>query len=643
MQGRLVPGIQIHGIPLGDPEYITAFLAQKAVTISTEQARVIQMLHPEKFDNASPTLQCLWVQLYRCLIHKSRHYLRHIDPTHTETFATLIEAQHNSLLSYLFGKDITNESDFTQQRLHLPIRLGGLGIPCLKTIRFIDFIGGFWQGYQNLLDRQELVEADDGTSSYITRKGCMQNISTIVTFVGQGSFDDSNLTPLATILSQKHSSSIAASLDSCWNALTNHTQQLNVNGDPTLFNRNAANAGTCDKGFMLQPSVTRQLTHEFHRLQLQHVSALSKTNQEALSYTQHNHFSWQFLLARPNKLGCIPNRLLPEILNNFLGLSSPNFECGGYIGRLNPIPVDRYGNNVATCGDIPGPGFTYVHNKVRDCIIDLLRTANLDTKQEVVDPYREYIPPAVQILYESLPPTQRKCIRADIRVSNYPNNISAISNWTTASNQTTPAMFEVKSIWPGARYPPQTQLAGPMERATDKRGKEVERQYRKNAYDIDSSLNLARADFDTPGEKGPFEQGLGKHHSGNVIPLVVGFLGETNKALDKLISNAACLAAKTSYGKRLSAHPFGKGSSPEAILKEQFRRRLGIEIACAYAHVKLERLQLIGSTPQEAKDLAEGHRRPRWWHRDSMFPSLFRASYVENAFYRWRDLCQFPT
>ena len=125
--------------------------------------------------------------------------------------------------------------------------------------------------------------------------------------------------------------------------------------------------------------------------------------------------------------------------------------------------------------------------------------------------------------------------------------------------------------------------------------------------------------------------------------MVVGFLGETNKALDNLISNAACLAAKTSYGKRLSAHPFGKGSSPEAILKEQFRQRLGIEIACAYAHVKLEHLQLIGSTPQEAKDLAEGHRRPRWWHRDSMFPSLFRASHVENAFYRWRDLCQFPT
>ena len=73
--------------------------------------------------------------------------------------------------------------------------------------------------------------------------------------------------------------------------------------------------------------------------------------------------------------------------------------------------------------------------------------------------------------------------------------------------------------------------------------------YLKNAYDIDSSLSLGRPDFDGPGEKGPFEQGLGKHFSGNVIPLVVGFLGETNKPLDKLVSNLACLTAKTLYGR----------------------------------------------------------------------------------------------
>ena len=159
---------------------------------------------------------------------------------------------------------------------------------------------------------------------------------------------------------------------------------------------------------------------------------------------------------------------------------------------------------------------------------------------------------------------------------------------------------------------------------------------------INRSLNLGRPDFDGPGEKGPFEQGLGKHFSGNVIPLVVGFLGETNKPLDKLVSNLACLTAKTSYGRGLSEHPSGSRKSPETIFKEQFRRCLGIEIACAYAHVKLEHLQLVGSIPQEANDLADGHRHPRWWHRDSMFPSSFRASYAQNAFHGWRDLCQFP-
>ena len=390
---------------------------------------------------------------------------------------------------------------------------------------------------------------------------------------------------------------------------------------------------------MLQPSVTRQLTHAFQRLQRQHVSTLQMTSQETSSFTQQNRFSWQFLLAFPNKLGCIPNRLFPEMLTNFLGIPSPAFEHGGFIGRLNPVQVDPYGHNVATCGDIPGPGFTYVHNKTRNCIVDLCRMANLDTKQEVVHPYREYIPHNVQILYESLPSTQRRCIRADIRVSNFPKHIEGISDWTITSNHTTPAIFEVKSIWPGARYPPPTHLAGPIERATDKRGTDIEREYLKNAYDIDKSMNLGRPSFTGPGEKGPFELGLSKHLSRNVIPLVVGFLGETNKPLDNLVSNLACLAAKTSYGRRLSVLSNGSRQSPEIILKEQFRRRLGIEIACAYAHVKLERLQLIGSTPQEATDLATGHRNLRWWHRDSHFPSFFRTSYAQNAFYRWRDLC----
>jgi hypothetical protein len=151
--------------------------------------------------------------------------------------------------------------------LSFPIHLGGLGIPSLQVIRYIDFIGGCWQGFQNILDRQEHIVTDDGTTSYITHQGCMQHVPAIVNFVGPGSFDDSNPTPWATILSQKHHSRLAFSLDSCWNALTNHIQQLNVNGDPSLFDRNTATAGTSNNGSMLRPSVTRQLTHELHRLQ----------------------------------------------------------------------------------------------------------------------------------------------------------------------------------------------------------------------------------------------------------------------------------------------------------------------------------------------------------------------------------------
>jgi len=632
--GETAAGIIIYGIPHGEDAYITAFLDRKAQALQKEQQVFIDFLHPSKHDRAYPTGQALLQILLRCLRHQAGFYLRHIDPVLTGDFANTMDLSHQQLLSYITDIDITNLSDFTKARLELPLRLGGIGLTSLSHRRHVEHIGGFSQGCPPLLDRTEQVTTDDGTVSIVTRRGCLA-IQPIIQLFGLGSFNHDNSKPWETLLSHTDSA-LASSLKNSWTALTTHTTTLNVNGTPSVFDRDVSAAGTDDNGALLLPSVTTKLGQAYDRLLHRHVETLPKTKQEELSFSQSDSMSWQFLLAAPNKLTTIPNRLLPELFAQLLGIPSPNFRGGGFIGKTNPTPVDCYGNNVAARGDLPGVGFKYIHDTVRDVVADLSRTAGFHTKIEVTNHLRECIPAAVQTLYDSS--ASAHCIRGDIRIANYPNNDQNVDQWTTASTQTMPALFEIKTIRMGTRY----DHHGAHERATDKRGRAIIKEYRNNAYSIDKTLtpNDTRPTFNGPGTKGHFEQALDRHATGNVIPLVVGSFGETNKALDKLVSLFGTMAAKTPYGMRLSPHPLRSGRGADTILQQQFRRRIGVEIVCSYAFVKMERLQYVGSTADEARNLASGQHNRRWWNHDAEYPSFFRQSYNNTCFHAWQALRQ---
>ena len=91
---------------------------------------------------------------------------------------------------------------------------------------------------------------------------------------------------------------------------------------------------------------------------------------------------------------------------------------------------------------------------------------------------------------------------------------------------------------------------------------------------------------------------------------------------------------------RLSPHPLRSGGGADTILRQQFRRRFGVSVACAYAFVKLEREQFIGSTADEARALALGQQNRRWWNHDAEYPSTFRQSFNNTCFHTWLALRQ---
>ena len=116
---------------------------------------------------------------------------------------------------------------------------------------------------------------------------------------------------------------------------------------------------------------------------------------------------------------------------------------------------------------------------------------------------------------------------------------------------------------------------------------------------------------------------------------------ETNSGFDKLVCLLAKLAAKTPFGRSMSPKPAGsKGLSAETILRSYFRRLFGVQFARANARLKLERIHLVGSTPEEARQLANQHKTRRHWNPNTDCPSWFSANNCRGtyqAFYEFRQ------
>ncbi|EJK54624.1 hypothetical protein THAOC_25730 [Thalassiosira oceanica] len=110
----------------------------------------------------------------------------------------------------------------------------------------------------------------------------------------------------------------------------------------------------------------------------------------------------------------------------------------------------------------------------------------------------------------------------------------------------------------------------------------------------------------TNGQVRPFEEALGKFHTGNFFPIVAGAFGEVNEDASKLVTNLARLTAKTDFGKSLSplvSQSRKGGAFP--IMQSQFRRALGCLIARGQAQHLLKRRHYARPSARETYQTAE--------------------------------------
>ena len=188
------------------------------------------------------------------------------------------------------------------------------------------------------------------------------------------------------------------------------------------------------------------------------------------------------------------------------------------------------------------------------------------------------------------------------------------------------ALGEVKTMQPSKGYYQKRNCQ--ENRPVNQRATKVTRDYKKRAAGLDLTHAPEVVGDGTNGQVGPFEAALGTFYTGNVLPIVVGAFGEVNEDASKLITQLACLTAKTDFGKLMSplvSHSRRKGGA-FPIMQSQFRRALGCMIARGQAQHLLKQRHYARPSAREAYQTAEDnhskHRsRPkasmsgyaRWW------------------------------
>jgi len=405
-------------------------------------------------------------------------------------------------------------------------------------------------------------------------------------------------------------------------------------------------AGTFADG-SFPTSVTRSISQSLDSHAHEHLNQLDHSAQEHWAFLNEkgDKYNRQFLAAVPNSSGYIEDTLFPDIFNDHLGLPLPSCEplVNGWIGA-SPVRMDQYGNSLAASQSLPGKGFSLPHDSHKVAINDVLTISGFNTIMEAENIFRgkisaEHHDAYLDHYFRRENADKRRAIIPDILVQNYPASRDDIATVRTATARTKPAIFEIKGLRCTASNYPKTI------RATDSRARKVPNEYRDKAHLIDVKIapEETRPLNSANGPSGPFEKALRTFATSGPIPVVVGAFGETNKEFDKIVIMCSKLAAKTNYGRRLSPHAVGSGQGADTLLRIQFRRVLGVQFVKANARHKLERLHLVGSTPEEAIRLAKQQKQhnARHWNANTDCPSRFSANYGRDGNYQaWYEFRQ---
>jgi len=157
--GTTLFGLRTYGVPIGSEVFVTEWLKIKGERIRSNMLEIGNLVDPNRIASRHiPSCQCLWLLILNCLQFKGNYFVRNIPPQFTEEFCTTLDSAIDKLMGQCFSLKNEELSTFNKIRVHLTIRLGGLGVRVLTHVRYAEFIGGVMDGIPPLLPQHH----DDG-------------------------------------------------------------------------------------------------------------------------------------------------------------------------------------------------------------------------------------------------------------------------------------------------------------------------------------------------------------------------------------------------------------------------------------------------------------------------------------------------
>ena len=551
------------------------------------------------------------------------YWIRHKSPAVTDEFCRIVDKGLDDLVEKCLKFNFESFTDFTKERIRLPIKLKGLGLRNSTERRYSHYMGAIMSSIITIVGRK----CSDG----LKLKGKV-NEDLLKDWLGENPFDGTKA-PWEILYTKGDESAIGKGVRMSWKHLCDMLRS--IKGDDVDEEERRILHGDEDyAGFqkdednltVFEGSLTRRITEIIERARYESLSKKIKSGQvtgsttafERLSFYHSDTFSTQFLQALPTKIGITPNDVFSVGIHNLLGQPCPLLQCfknkPHYIGRKGKV-VDEYGLNVSNAMLVGGDYFRN-HSYLQNLFCDMLRKAKL---YHVKEPHNIFATKLDEVTLQNyINADEKDKIRSDIIAYNMPKKVKGFGEDKQHE------ILEVKTKRVESNFSQYCHLK-PNKKAVEKRDQQIRTEYKRKARKLDE--NYAREEGATP-----FQEALQSFGGGGIRPLVIGAYGEVNDETYLLLKDCAAIAAQNPDVANMSPTTTSQHGSNNLyqILLRQFRQALGCMATRLNAELIIRRIHYIRPTKEAAIQVAShGLPKGQFWEHS---PSWFNCQENEDAY-----------
>ena len=544
-------GIDCCGVPIGDPVYIEAFLAEKANDVMSNIRNISLQLRARH-------LHSMHALTYYCLQHKFQYWTQHCFPRDVATAAARIDGAVRALVAATVGEEV-NTDELASRRLQLPARMFGGGIRSMVDVAPAAFLGGLCRSVPSFIQRAG--EAGGGTA------GFMPNLTEML---GRGAFDAEATGPAFAGLVASGLPT-AQAMQAAWTTLAS---EIGTENDGPLMS--SAEYMRPD-GTKLQNALTKR--RELIRFQSLDIDLRSLANDDMrkAAWLNTDRFSTAWVSSWPTPDLTLSNPEFLEVATFYFGLPSPG--CASAVGERianTRAVVDAYGTRLTTTA-LPGDGWRSQHDALKWRIAQDAREMQVRMRTEVFGLFAGCMPQAGRRRVQAEPVRKRQGLVPDFLAN------------VAVDGPERQLLFELKTL----HYGVSTYSGASNGRcaAVARRAAALPGEYAQKAARADQAYCGTAA-----GDVGPVARRLqGFEH---VRGLVFGAWGEASPMVEALLSALARSGADKHWRGMRCASP----AEAVGAMAWYLRRGWALTALRENARLKLDRLEHAGRGAVAAAD-----------------------------------------